>query len=244
MAHRREGGVEQSQNHGYRERQHDRQAAHGAHLILELAAVVKPVAGGQGDGFVDAGLGIGDDTTQVPAPDVELHHQALLAVFALDDLGALLARNGRDLAEAHLLAAGGVQHEVAHALGIGPVAGRKAQHERIATLSFHELGHVKPAGGRINDIAEVGDGEAVAGELIAAGLDAQFADALGELHLQIGDAGHRADRGLDAVSDFGELGRVVTKDLDGHIRFDPRDGLIHAHGHRHGEVELHTGHGL
>ena len=128
-----------------------------------------------------------------------------MAVFALDDLGALLARNGRDLAEAHLLAAGGVQHEVAHALGIGPVAGRKAQHERIATLSFHELGHVEPAGGRINDIAEVGDGEAVAGELIAAGLDAQFADALGELHLQIGDAGHRADGGLDAVRDFGKF---------------------------------------
>src|SRR5207302_9793605 len=149
------------------DRHDDRQAPHGPALVLELAPPGEEAVGRELDLGGDAALGLGDEAAQVPAADVTLDADEAHVCLAVDGRLAGGDLDPGELAERDLGAVGGGDADVGDAVEGGARGLGEAYGDVEVALALPEGGRGLAADGGLDDVLDVGDVEAVAGDRLA-----------------------------------------------------------------------------
>src|SRR5439155_6750959 len=147
------------------DRHDDRQAPHGPALVLELAPPGDEAVGRQRDLGGDAALGLGDEAAEVAAADVTLDADEAHVRLAVDGRLPGGDLDAGELAERDLGGAvGGGDAHVGDAVEGGARGLGEAHGDVEVALALPQGGGGLAADGGLDDVLDVGDVEAVAGD--------------------------------------------------------------------------------
>eukprot|EP01022_Parablepharisma_sp_SALTPOND_P027440 TRINITY_DN665_c0_g9_i1.p1 TRINITY_DN665_c0_g9~~TRINITY_DN665_c0_g9_i1.p1 ORF type:complete len:1867 (+),score=739.92 TRINITY_DN665_c0_g9_i1:18974-24574(+) len=225
---------QQHEHHQQRHRNDHLQSSRGRLQVLELATPGGPVTGR----YLDLGLqrlfGIGHEGAQVAPAHVGADHDAALAIFAADLVGAGCDGEAGDFAQRDVAGAAGAflqrqrDGQATQRLQVGAGRLRQAHHDGEATVTLEQRAGLGATDGGGQRVLDVGDIQAIARDLLAVDIDGEHRQAGGLLDLDLGGPcgllQHCGDLGGGVV----EHRHVVTEDLDRHIATHARDQLVEA----------------
>src|SRR5688500_15480211 len=91
-------------------------------------------------------------------------------------------------------------------------------HDPEAAFAFEHVAHAVADGDRLGDLVDVGDGQAVARELVAIRFNLQVAQACHLLDSYVVSAGNALQRAGNAVADAAELVEIGSVDHGRYVR--------------------------
>ena len=217
QADRPERLEQQDEDQDERERHDQQQPGRRRFQVLELAAVVHPVAGRERDLRPDAALHVLDERRQVAPGHVRLDGDEAAALLARDRHRPGLDGDRRQRRERHARA--GRRHDRQRLDGgrARPRALGEADDEVEAPLALVDLARDRAADGRLDDLVDGRDGESVAGQRRAVGADDELGRAGRLVTRDARGAGRLLDDGLDLLRERRQLVVALAEELHDHI---------------------------
>ena len=199
--------------------------------ILESAAPTRPVARGNLD-LCQRRLGVGHERAHVTATHVGAHHDAALAVFAADLVGAGCQFKARHLGQLDEVrpsfgTAGATRsarqrnRQALHAFHVVAQGLWQANQDVEAAVALEQCASLTPADGGGHGILDVGHVQPIARGFLAVDIHGQHGQAGGLLHLDLGRAGNLLQHGRDFFTCLIQDIHVVAKNLHRHIAANP-----------------------
>ena len=188
-------------------------------------------------------MGVGHKTGQVPAADVALNQQPPTDGVAANFSGSILNRDGRQLRQGNLPAAGVGDFELAEAFDVLPPAARQPHLQGKPALAFENLADNMAADhpGGVEHVAGV---DAIAGNRVAADDHPHVGQPSDLLGLHVGGAGHRGQGPNDLVAFGLKHIEIVTEQAQADVGPHPGNQFLHPQFDRLGEavgVARHAG---
>ena len=233
--------VQQQEDDAERHGDRDLQPLRGARHVFVLPAPREAVTRGQGEFACQRRLRPGDPRADVHAVEIDVDPGVAAGVLALDRRRPLADGERGQLRQRHVRAGRG-RHE--HAAQHGQVVAQFArvpQVDRIALQPLDRERDVAAADRRLDDVLDVADGQAVAGDLVAVDLEVEIVAADHALGEHAERAGLVAQDGFDPLADLLQDGQVGPGDFDADRGLDPGREHVDARLDRHGPGVGHAG---
>ena len=207
--------------------------AHADHVLV-LAAPLQHVAGGQSQLLPDQLLGLLHVAADVPAGHVHVDVAGQEAVLVADHRRPADQLDVGELGQRHLRPRGGLHQDPSQTVQVVAELARVAHVDRVALAALDGGGHVLAADGRHDHRLHVVDGEPVAGELVAPGLEVDEVAAGHALGEDAAGAGHLPHQALELAAQLLDLLEVRAEDLDPDRGADAGRQHVDAGLDRHG----------
>ena len=158
----------------------------------------------------------------------ELHTDITRIVLAVDEGGAVLHADVGEFFQRDLRAVRRGNEEVADSLRVVAELLFQAHHEVELLFALHHLRRGSPADGRLNQAVDVGDVQAVTGDLGAVNVHGQARLAEFPDQRDLFDPAHTFQHALDCLAFGFQRLEVRPEDLDRQRAFQAGFGFIHG----------------
>src|SRR5205809_4609645 len=239
-----EGVEEHEEDDQNADRDDDREALHGALLVLELSAPGNEIARWEGQGRLYALLHFADDGSHVTPPDENSDGRDAQSRFAADIHTPAPDGHRRDLIERDAQPCRRIDEVAADRVDVAPRFFSQPDDDAEPLFSFPDLGRQLAAERRFDHVLNIRDVEAIAGRALPVDLDLQLGHRPRPIDESAGDSAHAGDRVKHILGPGPQHRGVLPEYLDHDLSVDLRDALQDVVPDWLGEARLDTGDGL